>query len=58
LYVFDPKKNTLTEIAVEKATLPKARRRHASAFIGSTLLIFGGYNGNYMKDFNFITIPT
>jgi len=32
-------------------TAPVKRRRHNSCFIGASLIIFGGYNGEFLKDF-------
>lgn len=26
--------------------------------VGSSILIFGGYNGKYLNDFAFLTLPT
>ena len=36
--------------------LPKARRRHTSCFVGSCLLIFGGFNGEYFNDLHYINV--
>jgi hypothetical protein len=30
--------------------LPKGRRRHCSGFVGSCMLVFGGFNGEYFND--------
>lgn len=35
---------------LETKSLPKARRRHSGCFIGSCLVIFGGFDGNYFND--------
>lgn len=34
---------------------PSPRRRHSSAFMGSSLLVFGGFNGEYYNDLYFLT---
>jgi hypothetical protein len=36
--------------------LPKARRRHSACFLGSSMLVFGGFNGDYFNDLYYITI--
>lgn len=56
LFEFDPATNVLREVSVSTANMPKPRRRHASTMLGHSLLIFGGYDGDYLKDFNFITL--
>jgi hypothetical protein len=33
-----------------KGPLPKPRRRHSSVFIGSSLMMFGGFDGNFYND--------
>lgn len=35
---------------------PIARRRHCAAFMGSSLLVFGGFNGEYFNDLHYITL--
>lgn len=34
--------------------MPKARRRHCGCFIGSSLVVFGGFNGEYFNDLHYI----
>jgi hypothetical protein len=38
--------------------VPKARRRHSACFLGSSMLIFGGFNGEYFNDLHYINIPS
>jgi hypothetical protein len=38
------------------AEVPKARRRHSACFIGSNMLVFGGFNGEYFNDLNYINV--
>jgi len=45
LLELDPSTNILREVSVSNSNSPKPRRRHASAIIGHSLLIFGGYDG-------------
>jgi len=35
---------------------PKARRRHSGGFIGSSLVIYGGFDGNYFDDLVYINL--
>jgi hypothetical protein len=35
---------------------PKARRRHSTVLLGSCLLIFGGFNGDYFNDLHYISL--
>jgi hypothetical protein len=30
--------------------VPKPRRRHCAGFIGSSMITFGGFNGEYFND--------
>lgn len=55
LLVIDFQTNTIKAV---KGVLdaPIARRRHCAAFIGSSLMIFGGFNGEYFNDLNYITL--
>ncbi len=32
--------------------LPKARRRHSALFISGSLVMFGGFDGNFYDDLN------
>lgn len=57
ILVYEPTNNTL-EALKTKGAGPKPRRRHATLMVGSALLCFGGYNGKYLNDFHFTTLPT
>ena len=35
---------------------PKARRRHSACFLGSSMLIFGGFNGEYFNDLHYVNM--
>jgi len=35
---------------------PAARRRHCAGFIGSSMLAFGGFNGQYFNDLHYISV--
>ena len=53
LLVLDIEKNTLKALKTS-ADLPRARRRHSACFVGSCMLIFGGFNGDYYNDLYYI----
>jgi hypothetical protein len=53
LLVLDLDKNTIKGLKI-LGELPKARRRHSSCFIGSCMIIFGGFNGEYYNDLHYI----
>lgn len=36
--------------------IPKARRRHSACFVGSNMIIFGGFNGEYFNDLYYINV--
>jgi N-acetylneuraminic acid mutarotase len=56
IYVYDPSASTLKGVLVNSERTPKPRRKHASAMIGNSLLVFGGYDGKYLKDFHYIRL--
>lgn len=56
LLIFDPSKNQLRAMKVEVDSLPKPRRRPSTCFIGSCLLMFGGFNQEYYNDLHFINV--
>ncbi len=35
---------------------PSARRRHCAVFMGNSLMVFGGFNGEYFNDLYYVTI--
>lgn len=41
---------------ISDRNLPNPRRRHSSVMIGSSLLIFGGYNGKYYNDLHYLPL--
>lgn len=53
ILVVDPLKETLRTLKVG-GELPKARRRHSSVFVGSCMVVFGGFNGEYFNDLYYI----
>lgn len=55
LLVFDPTKNALKTLKTS-IELPKARRRHSACFVGSCMIIFGGFNGEYYNDLYYINV--
>lgn len=54
--VLDPAKEQVATLKVY-GDPPKARRRHSACFLGSSMLIFGGFNGEYFNDLHYINIP-
>lgn len=38
--------------------IPKSRRRHSSCMIGSSMIIFGGFNIEYFNDMHYISLFT
>jgi hypothetical protein len=44
LLVIDIERNVIKGLKIV-GDLPKARRRHSSCFVGSCMIIFGGFNG-------------
>lgn len=57
ILIFDPTSRSLSKMKVKGRNTPQPRRRHASLMVGRSLLCFGGYNGKYLNDFSFITLP-
>lgn len=55
LLVLDVDRNTIKGLKI-MGELPKARRRHSSCFIGSCMIIFGGFNGEYYNDLHYINV--
>lgn len=55
LLEFDPHTAAVREL--RQVNPPKARRRHATALVGHSLLVFGGYNGKYLRDCHYLNIP-
>lgn len=55
IQVLDPSKDQVTTLNAG-GEIPKARRRHSACFLGSSMLIFGGFNGEYFNDLHYIKI--
>ncbi len=55
LLVADLENNIIRAIKTNSEA-PPARRRHCSGFIGSSMLVFGGFNGNYFQDLHYISV--
>ena len=54
LIAIDIHTGNLRNIEVENA--PKARRRHSGGFMGSCLILYGGFDGNYYDDLFYINV--
>ena len=48
LYCFDMASSTWSKLESQQA--PKPRRRHSSVFISTTLVMFGGFDGEFYND--------
>ena len=57
ILILDPEKDQIANLKVYGET-PKARRRHSACFLGSSMLIFGGFNGEYFNDLHYINISS
>ena len=44
ILILDPQRDQITTVKIQ-GDVPKARRRHSACFLGSSMLIFGGFNG-------------
>ena len=55
ILIIDPEKNNLKHLRVH-GSIPKARRRHTSTFVGGCMVVFGGFNGEYFNDLNYINV--
>lgn len=55
ILILDPQKDIITTAKIH-GDIPKARRRHSACFLGSSMLIFGGFNGEYFNDLHYISI--
>ena len=56
LLVFDTELDTIKNMKIGSSTAPKPRRRHCACFIGSSMLTFGGFNGDYFNDLHYINV--
>jgi N-acetylneuraminic acid mutarotase len=55
ILIIDPSKDLVTLLNVS-GEVPKPRRRHSSCFLGNSMLIFGGFNGEYFNDLYYISV--
>ena len=55
LLILDIDKNEIKAVKTS-IEVPKARRRHSSCFVGSCMVIFGGFNGEYYNDLYYINV--
>lgn len=57
LLVIDTQNNSLKTMKLSsQADAPKARRRHCAGFVGSCMIAFGGFNGEYFNDLHYINV--
>ena len=56
--VIDVQTNSLKGLKMggNAADYPKPRRRHCAGFVGSCMIIFGGFNGEYFNDLHYINV--
>lgn len=55
--VIDVQNNSLKTLKTGNAgDAPKARRRHCAGFVGSCMIAFGGFNGEYYNDLHYINV--
>jgi len=55
LFAFDPSTMKWTEIVFANR-VPKPRRRHSAVFISSSLIMFGGFDGEFYNDMHALHI--
>lgn len=55
ILVADFEKGTIRQLKIA-GEAPAARRRHCAGFIGSSMLTFGGFNGQYFNDLHYISV--
>lgn len=53
LHEFDPAEMKWRAIDIQ-GQLPKPRRRHSSLFVSGSLIMFGGFDGNFYNDMNIL----
>lgn len=58
IILLDIDKRASKKVHVTLDEAPCPRRRHSANFIGCSLLVFGGFNGNYFNDLYSICIPS
>lgn len=55
ILIADLEKETMKAMKT-KTEIPKARRRHSACFVGSNMIVFGGFNGEYFNDLYYINV--
>lgn len=55
ILVIDPVKHTIKTMKIT-GECPKARRRHSAVLLGSCMVVFGGFNGEYFNDLHYINV--
>lgn len=53
LHEFDPEKMKWKELEIV-SPLPKPRRRHSAVFVSGSLVLFGGFDGNFYNDLHIL----
>jgi hypothetical protein len=53
LHEFDTEEMKWKEVELT-GVLPKARRRHSAVFVSNSLIMFGGFDGNFYNDLNIL----
>ncbi len=58
LFEFNPSTQTIMKLngSETNGKLPKSRRRQSSCMIGSSMVIFGGFNQEYLNDLQYISL--
>lgn len=59
LIEIDPIHSKITKMQINSSSehkIPNSRRKHSSCVIGSSLVIFGGFNNEYFSDMQFISL--
>ena len=53
LHCFDLNKKLWSQVEIGHP-MPKPRRRHSAVFVSSTLVMFGGFDGEFFNDFHML----
>ena len=56
LLVIDLENQVIKPVMKNPKDAPIPRRRHCATFIGSSLVLFGGFNGQYFNDLHYINV--
>jgi hypothetical protein len=54
--IADFETSSIKQLKITNEGVPAARRRHCAGFIGSSMLVFGGFNGQYFNDLHYISV--